>query len=165
MNQKLAILFVAMAALWSSPSTASDSVAQQARQAKPMSSADVRAIYENRTWSWGGGAGGYFGSERQTFQAVGREPGAVSWGEGTWFIPENGRLCMRATWRSTQQPSFPARKVTCFDHRQTGDTIYQRADGGDWYVFRHAQLRRGDEILKLSPGNTIKRAFERLAGA
>ena len=38
---------------------------------------------------------------------------------------------------------------TCFDHGRIGKVIYQRKQGGPWYVFRHNPPRPGDEFLKL----------------
>ena len=58
----------------------------------------------------------------------------------------NGTLCMRATWKSM---AGSGKADTCFDHGRIGKVLYQRKQGGPWYVFRHNPPRPGDEFLKL----------------
>lgn len=126
--------------------------ASGADTAKPLSSSEIYRIYSHNTWMWKDGAG-YFAVSKRQFKAWSGKGRNASVGQGIWFITDPGKLCFRATWNE-KGTSFPA--TTCFSHREKNGVIYQRREpDGDWYVFRHAPARKGDEITKFRRGDYV----------
>ena len=118
----------------------------------PVTANELKSIYGDRTWVWKTG-GGRFEDSGNRFLAYTREGGKPSIGQGSWAVDDNGKLCLYATW-STRDGAKPA--ATCFGHVKAGGTIYQRRfPFGHWYVFRHASVRKGDEIRKLITADTV----------
>jgi hypothetical protein len=133
-------------------------IALAAADSRALTVDEMRDIYENRTWQWQSGAG-YFDGRTRAFTSWVGEGDAASYAEGDWFLTEAGRMCFRATWYAADGS---ADAVTCFDHRGDDERIYQRrAPGGAWYVFAHAPLQKGDEILKLESGDLVRANYER----
>jgi hypothetical protein len=119
---------------------------------KPISTAEVVRMYQDKTWTWATG-GGRFLSENRKFVAVTEENGKQSLGEGKWTVDDRGTLCMRATWSSGKSA---AKANTCFQHGKIGNVIYQRRqNGGKWYVFRNDPLKPTDEFAKLVPLDNV----------
>ena len=112
---------------------------------KPLRTSEVVDMYFDKTWKWDTG-GGRFIADGRKFIAATEEKGKKSIGEGRWTVDANGTLCMRATWKSA---AGNGKADTCFDHGRIGKVLYQRKQGGPWYVFRHNPPRPGDEFLKL----------------
>jgi hypothetical protein len=139
------------------------SIQAQANAGQPLSYADLRDIYSNSTWKWGRQSGGYFASEGQKFTGVSVERHSAAHAEGSWFLPGEGSLCFKATWKPWNSTRRSTTKLDCFEHRRAGDTIYQRARGGDWYVFRHATPVSWEENQKVKRGNHVRRVYEQLA--
>lgn len=102
-------------------------------------------MYFDRTWKWSTG-GGRFIADGRKFIALTEEKGKKSVGDGRWTVDSKGTLCIRATWKAD---AGSGKADTCFDHGRIGKVIYQRKQGGQWYVFRHDPPRAGDEYLKL----------------
>ncbi len=125
----------------------------------PMSGDQLFAVFNNHTWQWRTG-GGFFAAKDQSFTAWSSEGGKPSYGEGRWFTTGVGKICFRAKWTSLDGA---AKAITCFSHRITGNTIFQRREpGGEWYVFKHAKRTRGDEYLKLRKGNYVYHPLRRM---
>jgi hypothetical protein len=155
--KKVICLLVAVSAFGicadANAATAFSKVSSAARSAAPMSQEEIYSLYTNRTWKWGGKAGGYFASKHRKFSAATNEKGVRGFGKGMWFIPTAGKLCFRAVWQANAAPS---KAVTCFEHRKSGRTIYQRKlPAGDWYVFRSARANSADEYNKVVPGDYV----------
>ncbi|WP_379066675.1 DUF995 domain-containing protein [Mesorhizobium sp. UC22_110] len=122
------------------------------RQAEPLSNEDLYRLYSQRSWIWKDGAG-YFAVPQRRFSAWTGKGKDASYGVGSWFIADAGRLCFRADWYAK---SGAAPALTCFSHRRKGNVIYQRREPkGDWYVFANAPVRKGDEITKLRRGDYV----------
>ncbi len=133
-------------------------IALAAADSRALTIAEVRDIYESRTWQWEDGAG-YFDGRTRAFTSWVGEGDTASYAEGEWFLAETGRMCFRATWSAVDGS---AKAVTCFDHRGDGERIFQRrAPDGEWYVFAHAPPQEGDEILKLRYGDLVRENYER----
>lgn len=140
------------------PGLPTGEVAVAAERASPLSVADLNALYHNRTWVWDDGAG-YFDGSKRTFAAWSGSRREATFGEGTWFLGDPGRMCFRAAWHA-----LGGRKTetTCFDHRRDANRTYQRRVGdGSWYVFAHSPPRAGDEIRKLRSGDHVAPNLER----
>ncbi|WP_051231260.1 DUF995 domain-containing protein [Kaistia adipata] len=117
-----------------------------------MSAAELYALYQDKSWQWQSGAGRMDSTDRRFTAWVDGEKGK-SWAEGRWLVTDGGRMCIKADWHSGQEV-FPAR--TCFVHRIDGGTIYQKKEpDGQWYVFRHAQIRDDDEANKLVSADLV----------
>lgn len=130
-----------------------------ADMAKPLSSSEIYRIYSHNSWMWKDGAG-YFAVSKRQFKAWSGKGSKASAGQGIWFITDPGKLCLRATWHE-KGTSFPA--TTCFSHRGKNGVIYQRREpDGDWYIFKHAQTRKGDEITKFRRGDYVSRHLDRM---
>lgn len=134
------------------------------KQAEPLSNDDLYRLYSQRSWIWKDGAG-YFAVPQRRFSAWTRKGRAASYGVGSWFIADAGRLCFRADWYAKGGAS-PA--LTCFSHRKKGNVIFQKREPkGDWYVFANAPVRKGDEVTKLRRGDYVfaklSRVEDRLA--
>ncbi|TCU20816.1 uncharacterized protein DUF995 [Rhizobium azibense] len=118
----------------------------------PLSAYELYQLYRNKTWTWGAG-GGRFMDESRRFVAWTNDGGKQWVAEGRWAVDDLGQMCMRATWTNEEGPN---RVSTCFGHRKIGRVIYQkRQPDGNWYIFRHASARAGDEYLKLVPADTV----------
>ncbi|WP_026621942.1 hypothetical protein M728_005000 (plasmid) [Ensifer sp. WSM1721] len=125
--------------------------------AAPLTHTELYNLYGQRSWIWKEGAG-YFSVRQRRFTAWSREKGAPSYGVGRWFITEPGKLCFTADWHA-KSGSAPA--TTCFSHRKRGGVIYQKREpDGEWYVFKHARPRSGDEFTKLRRGNYVSDRLE-----
>jgi len=137
-----------------------------AKTAAPLTTTEVYRLYNNRSWIWKDGAG-YFSVKGRVFTAVSGKGKAGSYGVGTWFITQPGRLCFRADWHAR---SGTAPALTCFSHRKKGNVIFQKREpDGDWYVFKNARVKSDDEYTKLRSGNYVssrlKKAEARLSAA
>ncbi len=136
--------------------------ASGADTAKPLSSSEIYRIYSHNSWMWKDGAG-YFAVSKRQFKAWSGRGSNASAGKGIWFITDPGKLCFRATWYE-KGTSFPA--TTCFSHREKNGVIYQRKEpNGDWYIFKHAPARKGDEITKFRRGDYVSRQLDRMMPA
>lgn len=115
-------------------------------QARPMTAAELTALYGDKTWQWKTGAGRMETMNRR-FSAIVGSGAQSSWAIGRWTVTNAGRFCFVADWYS---PSGVRAQRTCFLHRIDNGTIYQRkAPSGDWYIFKHAPPQAGDEFKKL----------------
>ena len=122
----------------------------------PLPANELFQLYQGRSWLWSDGAG-YFSPKQRQFRSWTGSGKTASYGEGRWFIPEAGKLCFKATW-TAQSGSAPA--VTCFSHRVKGGNVYQKREpDGEWYLFKHAALKQGDEYAKLRKGDYVGKRF------
>ena len=113
---------------------------------RPMTSVQLYMLYRNRSWKWADGAG-LMEDEGRAFTAWSGTGKKATWATGRWIVTDEGRLCLKADWH-TPTGTWPNK--TCFSHRISGGTIYQRREpSGDWYIFRHAKPMSGDEFGKL----------------
>lgn len=136
-----------------------DATTKLAVAAPPMKAVSLEKLYAGRTWKWKTG-GGFFSADGKRFAAWSRKGTAWSYGEGSWFATNGGKLCLRALWSSKMGGSGA---VTCFLHREKDGVIYQKPSlGGTWYVFRHNPVRAGDEALKLIKGDRVSKEVSRL---
>ncbi|SCB36560.1 DUF995 domain-containing protein [Rhizobium multihospitium] len=128
--------------------------ARAAHQAMPMSAKELKKLYSGRSWMWKDGAG-FFSRHHRRFTAWSHTGAQKSYARGIWYATDRGRLCMSAVWYSKKSA---APNVSCFLHRKKAGIIYQkRASGGKWYVFRHNPIKHDDEVLKLRPGDYVRR--------
>ncbi|NEI73549.1 DUF995 domain-containing protein [Rhizobium lusitanum] len=128
--------------------------ARAAHQAAPMSAAALKKLYAGRSWIWKDGAG-FFSRHHGRFTAWSHTGAQRSYARGTWYATDRGKLCMSAIWYSRKSA---APNVSCFLHRQRSGIIYQkRASGGKWYIFRHNPIKHDDEVLKLRPGDYVRK--------
>lgn len=129
------------------------------KQAKPLSNDDLYRLYSQRSWIWKDGAG-YFAVPQHRFSAWSGNGKAASYGVGSWFIADAGRLCFRADWHAR---SGTAPALTCFSHLRKGNVIFQKREPkGDWYVFANAPVRKGDEVTKLRRGDYVVAKLNRV---
>ncbi len=151
----IAILFcLGGASAWGDES--SQDIKMAAEAARPLSYAELHALYDNKSWIWKDGAG-FFGVSKRAFTSWTGAGKDRSYGEGRWFLPGDGKLCFRATWFAKDGN---AAATTCFEHRTDGRNIYQRRlPDGEWYVFRHQPPRADDEARKLKPGDYVKKRY------
>ena len=135
-------VFVVAAATAKAANKADD----QASRAAALSDAGIYQLYQNHSWIWGKNGTAFFSAKQRQFDAWTSDKGKPGYGDGIWFIPGGGKVCYRATWHG----GWGSKKsMTCFEHRQAGNVIYQRKlPDGEWYAFkdRHGQskLRYGD---------------------
>ena len=135
-----------------------DPVTLAAESARPMTVDELFRIYNDRTWVWTDGAG-YFQPHKRRFLSWVRSGRTSSYGDGNWFMTQDGRICFRATWHATDGAALA---TTCFQHRTDGRNNYQRRwPDGEWYIFAHRPRRSGDEINKLRAGDRVTPKFER----
>lgn len=127
--------------------------------AKPMSVAQLFALYRDKTWLWPDG-GGFFASNGQ-FAAWSGKGDTAGYAEGRWWLSgADGKLCFQATWRTRKGN---ARKRDCFDHRAVGDVIYQRKEpSGAWYRFKNSPNDAGDQFHALKVGDLVADTVKRL---
>jgi hypothetical protein len=129
----------------------------EGKNATPLTHTELFKLYGQRSWIWKEGAG-YFSVRQRRFTAWSKETGDASFGVGRWFITEPGKLCFKADWHA-KSGSAPA--TTCFSHLKRGGVIYQKREpDGEWYVFKHARTRSGDEFTKLRRGNYVSDRLE-----
>lgn len=151
-KQKLATCMVSLLLCIPHVSAAMAAPAAKPKGPVPLSAGELYEMYRDKTWVWGSG-GGRFESQGRRFVAYTDDKGKQSWAEGTWDVDDTGKMCMRATWTTSEGPGGAA---TCFGHQKIGNVIYQRRHpDGDWYVFRHSRARPGDEFLKLVSTDTV----------
>jgi hypothetical protein len=135
-----------------------DPVTLAAESARPMTIDELFRIYNDRTWIWEDGAG-YFQAHKRRFISWVRRGRTASFGDGNWFMTQDGRICFRAKWHATDGAAIA---TTCFQHRTDGRNNYQRSwPDGEWYIFAHTPRRSGDEINKLKAGDQVTASFER----
>lgn len=159
-----AIASFAICGLGANDALAQAPTAAEISKARPLGTEELYRIYNSRSWIWDAGAG-HFSVRKREFSAWTNESGSSSIGVGRWFLTDRGKLCFRAVWRS-KDGSAPA--LTCFAHREIDGVIYQKREPkGEWYVFRSAPPRKGDESAKLRYGDyvvTNLRRFEASVG-
>ncbi|MBN9233622.1 MULTISPECIES: DUF995 domain-containing protein [Phyllobacteriaceae] len=128
-------------------------------KAKPLNDNELYRLYSQRSWMWKDGAG-YFAIPMRRFTAWSGRGKTLSYGVGTWFITDPGKLCFRADWHAMggAKPD-----LTCFSHRKKGDVVYQKREPkGDWYVFANAPVRKDDEARKLRHGDYVSHRLTRI---
>lgn len=144
------------------------SIAKQAEKGKPLTAGDVMAIYNNMTWVWKDGAG-YFQQQKRQFAGWSGTGPNAAYGEGVWFLKDDGTFCFRAKWTSAKKSSTD---VSCFAHKRVGSTIYAKNTAkGDWYVLTGVtsgyqeikMLKHGDRVGKRV--QEIKDSFNKPASA
>ena len=114
--------------------------------ARPLTADEIYKLYRDKSWQWDSGAGRMRDAGRQ-FSAWADGEMGISWADGRWAITETGQMCFNATWHS-KQGAFPVK--TCFSHLFNEGAIYQKREpDGQWFVFRHANIRKDDEASKL----------------
>jgi hypothetical protein len=132
--------------------TGPDQIARAAQTAAPLSNEALYQLYNSRSWHWKDGAG-HFSVKQRRFTAWSGSGKSASFGVGTWFLTEPGKLCFKADWVAKDGK---AGEITCFSHRQKAGVVFQKREpDGEWYVFKHARARRGDEITKLRSGDIV----------
>ncbi|GAB4066729.1 hypothetical protein GCM10028812_16330 [Ancylobacter sonchi] len=132
---------------------APQAAAQAAMKPNPTgmpSVTSIDALYSGKSWIWSDGAA-YFSPNRK-FVAWAGSGKDVSYVQGTWWVSPIGWVCFQGMWHANG-PS--GRNSTCFSHRMGPEQVmYQRKEpGGDWYVFKHAQMMTGDEYAKFKNGD------------
>jgi hypothetical protein len=121
-------------------------VSQPPDDARAMTGVELYMLYRNKSWKWDEGAG-RMEDQGRTFKAWAGSGDEAVWATGRWIVTDTGLLCFRADWH-TPAGTYPDK--TCFSHRISGQTIYQKKEpSGDWYVFRHEVPAEGDEFGKL----------------
>ena len=117
-----------------------------------LSPAELRQMYSGRTWMWSEG-GGYFHPNGTFHGAVGNGATTAFVARGTWSAGAQGELCFSALWNGQVGRND---ERTCFYHRAEGGKILQRkGQSGEWYTFRSAPGRAGDEYNKLVQGDRV----------
>lgn len=162
--KKCALLVVATTSLAGPASSAVASTAVDGLPAgtTPLSAAELYVLYGDKSWQWPDGAGRMESAHRRFTAWVDGAKGK-SWAEGQWLITDAGRMCFSADWHSGQEV-FPTR--TCFLHRTSNGTIFQKKESdGEWYVFRHADNREGDEADKLVSTDLVSERLHELKPA
>lgn len=145
------LLAAAVFAATVSAATAKDGVLPAA--AKPADPAAVADLYREKTWNWSHGAA--FFAPNQRFTAWSKKGEAASYAEGRWFVTARGKACFQAVWHAK---TGSGDNLTCFDHRTSNGTIYQRkAPTGTWYVFKSARSTKTDEYNKFKSGDLVSR--------
>ena len=130
--------------------------------AHTMAPFDVVKLYRGKTWLWPAG-GGYFDSGARFFAWSAEAGKSPTYALGRWMTTEDGRVCMKAKWFSSNGEGVPA--TTCFAHSMAGRVIYQRrVPSGDWYVFRADPPATDDEFAKLKDGDLVKAKIAELGG-
>lgn len=135
-----------------------DPVTIAAENGRYLTIEELHRIYYDRTWVWEDGAG-YFQGPKRRFLSWVRSGKDASYGDGNWYLTQDGRVCFRATWYAMDGSALAN---TCFQHKTDGKHNYQRRwPDGDWYVFAHQKRRRTDEINKLKGGDRVTRKVKR----
>lgn len=150
-GSKAKVVLAVLAVICLSDASAAQNRAPKVK-AEPLTAFELYEIYKDKTWVWNTG-GGRFNADGRTLVAWVNDGGKQSFAEGRWVINDLGQLCMRGTWTNAEGSG---RDSTCFGHRKIGGTIYQkRQPHGDWYIFKHARTRPGDEFRKLVARDTV----------
>lgn len=145
----------AMSCIAASASAASSHDSDLPEGTRPMTAGEIYELYKDKSWQWDDGAGRMTGGADRTFSAWTDGEEGKSWAEGRWIITETGRMCLNATWH-TEHGAFPAK--TCFSHRIGNGAIHlMREPDGEWFMFRHAEIRDGDEANKLVSADLVTR--------
>jgi hypothetical protein len=163
-----ALLLAGSAAAVSKPKPV-DETAKLAEAASPMKADALVKLYAGRTWKWKTG-GGFLSAEASNswfvpadwkrFAAWSRQGRRWSYGEGSWFATNDGKLCLHALWTDEDWRSSAR---TCFLHREKDGVIYQkRSVGGRWYVFSHNPAEVTDEARKLIAGDRVSQELARM---
>lgn len=119
---------------------------------RPLSAAELRAMYSGKSWSWGKGGAALFRADGGFWAWT-----TTSYAPGTWTASDSGKLCFSAIWTNAKYAS-PAR--TCFAHAMYNGRIFQRkVPKGDWYLFSHAVPRDGDAILSLVTDDLVTERY------
>ncbi|MDW6023472.1 DUF995 domain-containing protein [Mesorhizobium sp. BAC0120] len=130
-----------------------------ARSATPLTTDELFQLYSNRSWLWKDGAGYFLSKQRRFIAATGRGS-AGSYGVGRWFLTDPGKLCFKADWHA-KSGSAPA--LTCFSHRKKGGVVFQKREpDGEWYAFKNAPIKAGDEYRKLRPGDYVSASLKKI---
>ncbi|MDX3975776.1 DUF995 domain-containing protein [Shinella sp.] len=155
-NAALSVLLLASNASAASKLKVYDEMAQLAASASPMKADALARLYSGRTWKWKTGGGFFFAEKNRgwllpadwkRFAAWSRQGRKWSYGEGSWYTTDGGKLCLNAVW---VDKDWRSNVLTCFLHREKDGVIYQkRSVGGKWYVFSHNPARQDDEYRKL----------------
>lgn len=125
----------------------------------PMTASELYALYRDKSWQWADGAGRMEGADRKFTAWIDGDKGK-SWAEGRWLVTDAGRMCLNANWHS-DQGKFP--RSTCFSHRIGDGAIYQKREpDGQWFVFRHANIRDDDEAKKLVSADLVSSRIDSL---
>jgi hypothetical protein len=133
-------------------------IAAMAAKAQPLTSKELAAIYEGRTWLWDNGAA-YFSASNRTFMAWSNSGRKPAYAEGSWSANDQGRLCSNATWHSG---GGQARSTSCWENRGDEKNIYQRElPDGKWYIFSHLPALSDDAIQKLQLGDHVSEDYQR----
>jgi Protein of unknown function (DUF995) len=140
----------------SSSAKAQDQITADAERGRALFAAELRSIYENRTWPWEHGAA-YFAAANHRFIAW--LDTDKTYAEGSWSVNDNGRLCFDATWYGVEGHSDA---TACFEHRTEDKNIYKRAlPDGKWYIFSHLPTQPGDELKKLQLGDQVSENYQK----
>jgi uncharacterized protein DUF995 len=135
---------------------AEDEIAAAATKGRPLTAKELDSIYNDRTWPWPDSAG-YF-RPNKIFTAWVHKGAKASYGEGSWFVSDQGRLCFRATWHTL---TGQGTKLACTEHRTDDKNIYQRPlPNGKWYIFSHLPALPDDDIQKLQPGDHVSENYQ-----
>lgn len=115
---------------------------------RALTKAEVTELYEGKSWLWSDGAG-YFGSKGRFSATAGTGKKRSTVSGGDWVASGEGRLCFSGVWKASSGRKFDR---ICFLHKIRDGHIYQkRLPKGEWYVFKHAEGKDGDQ--RLVPGD------------
>jgi uncharacterized protein DUF995 len=137
---------------------AQDQIAANAEKSHALSVKELNSLYDGRTWVWDDGAA-YFSAANRGFTAWTGKEKTATYGEGSWSVSDQGRLCWNARWHSLggNGPS-----TTCFEHRSDNQNIYQRKlPQGKWYLFGHTPALADDLMQKLQPGDHVSEDYQK----
>jgi hypothetical protein len=138
------------------------SIAKAAEKGVLVSAGDVADIYQNQTWQWKDGAG-YFKPQKRQFTAWSGTGKAAVYGEGVWFLKEDGTICFRAKWKSAKKSTT---NYSCFEHRRVGNTIYAKNTAkGDWYILTGGDKQAYQEIKMLKAGDRVSKRVQEIKDA
>lgn len=168
-NTALSALLLAGNATAASKPKPVDETAMLAAAASPMKADALVRLYAGRTWKWKTGGGFFFAdaskgwfvpADWKQFAAWSRQGHKWSYGEGSWYATNGGKLCLHALWTDEKWRSTAR---TCFLHREKNGVIYQkRSIGGRWYVFSHNPAQANDEVSKLLEGDRVSKELARM---
>jgi hypothetical protein len=171
-NAALPALLLASDATAAFKPRAVDETAKLAAAASPMKADALAELYAGRTWKWKTGGGFFFAETSKgwfvpaywkRFAAWSRQGHTWSYGEGSWYATNGGKLCLHVLWTDEDWRSTA---LTCFLHREKDGVIYQkRSLGGKWYVFSHNPTQQNDEVRKLIKGDRVSKELVRLKTA
>jgi uncharacterized protein DUF995 len=137
---------------------AQDPIADEAAKARPLTGKELTSIYEGRTWTWEDGAA-YFGALHRAFIAWSHSGPEASYGEGSWSVNDQGRLCSDATWHGREGKG---RKTICWENRSDEKNIFQRMlPDGKWYIAGHLPAQPDDVIQKLQAGDRASEGYQK----